>query len=84
MSSKPFLPKFFSGFADFVNYLLFTHAGVRRFDFRHKLADFLDMLKRFFAFSHSSSPLYKVYYGINPLSMQIGVGEIGTATIFRG
>lgn len=73
MTSKSFLPKFFSGFADFVNYFLFVHAGVRRFDFRHNLPDFLDMLKRFFGFFHLSLPLLKYYYRINPLSMQIAL-----------
>lgn len=70
MSNKPFLPKFFPGFPDFVNYLLFVHPGIGRFDFRHKPADFSDMLKHLFDFFHCISPLNKVYYIASFLSIR--------------
>jgi len=60
-SCKFFSPKFFSGFTNFIYYLLFTHSTVRRAGLSHQLTNFFQMHFRFFniLFYHISHLLYK-------------------------
>lgn len=63
-SSNPLLPKFFPGFTDFINDLLFRHSFIRGTDFRHKLTDFFQMFFCLFRiwFFHLLTSLIKVSY----------------------
>ena len=54
MSSKFLLPKFFSGFAYFFNYFLFTHTSVRGFYLIHELTYFSYMQYGLFCSFHSN------------------------------